>query len=174
VLLDSGRPGGAFSGGETLPPLAPALRHEMGLGQLLAGGGHRSCYGNAAAWGSPEPQHQFFIRSPYGHDWHLDRPVFDAGLQEQAMAAEAQVLAGPLARLQPSPDGWHLHVGTAAGELLVQAGWVLDCTGRQRVVSRQLGQHYCHDDRLVAYCQLHPQPNGVTDADCLTLGEAAS
>jgi flavin-dependent dehydrogenase len=175
LLLDGGQRPGAFAGGESLPPLAPALRHELALGTVLASAAHLPCYGNAAAWGSAELQYQSFIRSPYGAGWHLDRPAFDAALREQAGAAGAQLLAGQLRALQPAArGGWHLHLQTTAGAQQTSAAWVLDCSGRRRAVSRQLGQPYQHHDRLVAYCQSYTLPTGAAvDEDRLTLVEAA-
>jgi flavin-dependent dehydrogenase len=175
VLLDGGRHPSAFAGGESLPPLAPALRHELALGTVLASGAHLPCYGNASVWGSREIQYQHFITSPYGAGWHLDRPAFDAALREQAEAAGAQLLVSQLRALRPTASGdWHLRLQTPSGEQQALATWVLDCSGRRRVVSRQLGQPYRHHDRLVAYCQHYSLPAGApADDDRLTLVEAA-
>jgi 2-polyprenyl-6-methoxyphenol hydroxylase-like FAD-dependent oxidoreductase len=164
LLLDGGQRPSDFTGGESLPPLAPALRQDLALGTVLASGAHLPCYGNAAAWGSPELQYQHFITSPYGAGWHLDRPAFDAALREQAGAAGAQLLAGQLRALRPAaPGGWHLHLQTPGGEQPVCAAWGL-----------QLGQAYQHHDRLVAYCRHYGLPAGAApDDDRLTLVEAA-
>lgn len=176
LLLDSGRPSSAFAGGESLPPLAPALRHELGLGAVLASGGHLPCYGNAAAWGGGGLHYQSFIQSPYGHGYHLDRPSFDAALRGQAAAAGATLVAGQLRTLAPAAGGGY-HLGwqattAAPATQAARASWVLDCSGRRRAVSRLLRQPYCHADRLVAYCQHYHQPASAADDDRLTLTEA--
>jgi len=171
LLLDGGPRPGAFAGGESLPPLAPALRHELQLGQVLAAGPHLPCYGNAAAWGSAALHHHSFIRSPYGTGWHLDRPAFDAALRAQAYAAGAIPATGQLRELRVAPTGgWCLTLPT--GEL--RADWVLDCSGRSRVVSRLLGQPYHHVDQLVAHYLRYRLPDGQGDAERLTLVESGS
>jgi flavin-dependent dehydrogenase len=173
LLLDGGPRPGAFAGGESLPPLAPALRHELKLGQVLADGPHLPCYGNAAAWGSAALHHQSFIRSPYGSGWHLDRPVFDAALREQATAAGACLATGQLQALQAAPtDGWVLTVNIEAAIVVLHTEWVLDCSGRSRIVSRLLGQTYHYADRLVAHYLRYRLPAGQVDAERLTLVEA--
>ncbi len=176
VALLEGRPHpGRFAGGESLPPLAPALRHELGLGQQLAQGQHLPCYGNAAAWGSAAVQHQSFMRSPYGTGWHLDRPAFDAGLRELAGQAGAVRLAGELRGLTRSTADWELEVAGLAAPQGLRAAWIIDCSGRRRVVSRALGQPYAHADQLLAwYCRYQPAAGAAgPDEDCLTLVESA-
>ncbi|MDO7874763.1 NAD(P)-binding protein [Hymenobacter sp. ASUV-10] len=170
LLLDGGPRPGAFAGGESLPPLAPALRHELRLGQVLAEGPHLPCYGNAAAWGSATLHHHSFIRSPYGAGWHLDRPTFDAALRAQAYAAGAMPATGQLRALRAAPaGGWCLTLPAAE----LQADWVLDCSGRSRVVSRLLGQPYHYADQLVAHYLRYRLPDGQADAERLTLVESS-
>ena len=62
---------------------------ELGLWERFLGSGHVPCYGNVAAWGSSELVEMDFIRSPYGHGWHLDRSCFDLMLQDMAVEAGA-------------------------------------------------------------------------------------
>lgn len=173
LLLDAGRRPGAFVGGESLPPLAPALRHELGLGQILNDGPHLPCYGNAAAWGRPELHHYSFIRSPYGAGWHLDRPAFDVALRARAADAGAHYRAGRLHELHPNPTGgWHLRVRAAGETQPLTARWVLDCSGRSRAVSRQLGVPYHYADQLVAHYGRYELPPAQADEERLTLVEA--
>ena len=63
--------------GESLVPAARNILLELGMWERFLGSGHVPCYGNVAAWGSSELVAMDFIRSPYGHGWHLDRTRFD-------------------------------------------------------------------------------------------------
>ena len=72
LLVDARSPEG-FRVGESLVPAARTILTELGLWDRFLGSDHVPCYGNMAAWGSSELVEMDFIRSPYGHGWHLDR-----------------------------------------------------------------------------------------------------
>ena len=99
VLLVDARPSTGFRVGESPVPAARTILAEQGLWETFLTGGHLPCYGNMSAWGSSELVEMDFIRSPYGHGWHLDRTHFDMMLQH--MAAEAGATTLPYRQAAP-------------------------------------------------------------------------
>jgi len=51
--------------------------------------GASPCASNLSCWGGPEPVERAGILRPWGHDWFVDRSVFDAELRDNAIAAGA-------------------------------------------------------------------------------------
>jgi flavin-dependent dehydrogenase len=175
VLLVDARPPDTFRVGESLVPAARTILTELGLWERFIGNGHAPCYGNVAAWGSPELVEMDFIRSPYGHGWHLDRAHFDRMLQDMAVAAGA-------ALCQPARPAWFRRCGSAwrialqspQGSREVKAVWLLDCTGRSYRLARALGLARHYADRLLAfYARFQPDPHAMVDQDSRTLVESA-
>lgn len=176
LLLDAGRGAKAFVGGESLPPLAPTLHTELGIGAVVGSGEHQPCFGTASAWGSAQVAYRSFIHSPYGTGWHLDRPYFDRQLRQQAVANGAELAQGQLRKVQAlGPGGWGLTVRHQDETRWVQAGWLLDCSGRARTVSRQLGVGYDVADHLVAYVRRYRlSTESFTAREQLTLTQTAA
>nr|WSZ97109.1 tryptophan 7-halogenase [Streptomyces sp. NBC_00857] len=164
-----------FKVGETLPPAARPLLHDLGLWPGFAADAHLRCPGTYASWGSRRLHGQSHLYDPNGHGWHLDRGRFDAFLRDAAVAAGARLRKGDVVR----------HV-TDAGEprtLIREQGlvkelycdWVVDATGRRAVIGRQRALRR-RQDRLVAVFALfsHRLPGRRTeDVELRTLLEAA-
>ena len=136
--------------GESLVPSARTLLAELGVWERFLADGHAPCYGNLSAWGSSELAEQDFIRSPYGHGWHLDRGRFDGTLREAAREA-----------------------GAAFVEELPSARWAVDATGRASAVARGRGVKRIVCDRLVAFFATCRSESG-TDEESRTLVESAA
>jgi len=117
--------------GESLIPSAQRLLRELGAWDRFLADEHLPCYGNASAWGSDELAYTDFIRSPYGHGWHLDRARFDATLR--ALAADA---------------GVEIRNERCTA---FDADWMIDCGGRAAPVARAFGIERTYIDRLVAF-----------------------
>ena len=175
VLLVDARPPDTFRVGESLVPAARTILTELGLWARFLGSGHVPCYGNVAAWGSPELMEMDFIRSPYGHGWHLDRTRFDLMLQDMAVAAGA-VLCKPArpAWFRRCGTTWRIALQTPQGSREVNASWLLDCSGRSYRIARGLGLARYYADRLLAfYARFQPDPHAMVDQDSRTLVESA-
>ena len=163
-----------FRVGESLVPAARTILTELGLWERFLDSGHVPCYGNVAAWGSYELVEMDFIRSPYGHGWHLDRSCFDLMLQD--MAVEAGATLSKPAR----PTGfrrcgttWRIALQTLQGCREVNVDWLLDCSGRSYRIARNLGLARHYADRLLAfYARFQPDPRAVVDQDSRTLVES--
>jgi len=119
--------------GESLLPSARTILAELGLWSRFVEQNHLPCYGNLSAWGSATLAETDFMRSPYGHGWHLDRVRFDTMLRDAASEA------GTVVR-----NTRYVH-----GE--ESARWLVDCGGRNAPIARALGIARHYEDKLVAY-----------------------
>ena len=136
--------------GESLVPSARTLLTELGVWDRFLADSHAPCYGNLSAWGSSELAEQDFIRSPYGHGWHLDRARCDGLLREVAREAGAELVSG-----------------------LPSARWTIDCTGRASAVARARGVKRTNHDRLVAFFAIFASDRD-SDEDSRTLVESVA
>jgi flavin-dependent dehydrogenase len=159
--------------GEALVPSARTILAELGLLKAFTADGHRPSFGNESAWGSASVQRTDFIRSPYGHGWHLDRARFDAMLRESARAASTAVLeASRLRAFRDDGQGtWSLDVEAPGTMTRTRSRWLVDATGRSRFIARQLGVRRIGDDRLLAFSALF-RPGRGGDVDSLSFVES--
>ena len=174
VLLAGGRFADIFQVGESLVPAARTMLEELGLWERFCTDGHVPCYGNVSAWGQAQLVEADFIRSPYGHGWHLDRARFDAMLRHMAEAAGATVWDGAtLLRCTRQQSAWRLMLQTQEGRHEVTCEWLLDCTGRSRRIATGLGIARHYEDRLLAfYARFRPDHATSADQDSRTLVES--
>ncbi|MFB7252660.1 tryptophan 7-halogenase [Streptomyces nojiriensis] len=176
VLLVDGDPPGAssaaFTIGETLPPAARPLLHDLGLWGAFAADAHLSCPGTYASWGSAQLHGHSHLFDPHGHGWHLDRGRFDAFLREAAVAAGALLRRAVVIGHRSAAGEQRLLVrerGGAVGE--VRSDWVVDATGRRALIGRRLALRR-RQDRLVAAFTLLGAGGDAEDAELRTLVEA--
>jgi flavin-dependent dehydrogenase len=114
-------------------------------------------------------------RSPYGHEWHLDRTHFDHMLQDMAVTAGA-ALCKParLAWFRRCGTTWRIALQTRQGSREVKAIWLLDGSGRSYRIARGLGLARYYADRLLTfYARFQADPHAVVDQDSRTLVESA-
>lgn len=130
--------------GETLPGAGIRLLAGLGLPAPAAGGPHRRLTGIATAWDG-ELVETDYLRSPDGPAWLLDRPAFDRGLAEAASAAGVRFGDGA-AKAERWDGGWRLSRDKGA----VEAGFLIDATGRSAGIARRLGAQIRIDHDLVA------------------------
>ncbi|MCF3173785.1 FAD-dependent monooxygenase [Streptomyces sioyaensis] len=170
LLADAGT--GPPKTGEALVSVARLLLADLGVAGPVLGSGHLPCHGNLSAWGSAALHAVDFLHDPYGHGWHLDRPLFDRRLRAAARAAGADVAEHTVVR-RPSrqPDGtWRLTLcdRTGGGERTVRCRWVVDATGRRAAIAVRSGARRCTGDRLTAlHLLLDPAPQTPTDGRSL-------
>ncbi|MFB6576191.1 tryptophan 7-halogenase [Streptomyces sp. NPDC056402] len=153
LLVDGGPPGtasAAFTIGETLPPAARPLLHDLGLSAAFASDAHLSCPGTDASWGSAQLHGHSHLFDPHGHGWHLDRARFDAFLREAAVAAGALIRRAVVIDHRSAAGEQHLLVRERDGTVReVCSDWVVDATGRRALIGRRLALRR-RQDRLVA------------------------
>ncbi|MEV0369109.1 FAD-dependent monooxygenase [Streptomyces sp. NPDC050636] len=180
LLADAGT--GPPKAGEALVSVGRLLLADLGVDRPVLGTGHLPCHGNLSAWGSAELHAVDFINDPYGHGWHLDRPLFDRRLRAAARAAGADIAEQTAVR-RPSrqPDGtWRLALRGRSGgdgrdgsdgsdgERTVRCRWVVDATGRGAAIAVRSGARRRTGDRLTAlHLTLDPAPQAGEDGRSL-------
>ena len=133
--------------GEALPEAAGRLLRSLDLPVLDAAGAHASIGGILSSWSSDELIAIDAFRHPDGRGWRLDRARFDADLRTAAVAAGAVWRADRVRSVRRLGGGWE--VGFEDGRV-EHARWIVDATGRHRLLSRRLGVPRVFGPRLVA------------------------
>jgi flavin-dependent dehydrogenase len=172
VVLPERARGDRRSLGESLPPVAGRLlRQVFGADRALDASTHAASYGSRAAWGSDALVSNDFVLDPEGRGWRLDRARFDTSLRDIAIGRGVEVRTATEVRsLTSMPDGWALDV---TGDDAVEAGVVIDATGRPAVAARATGARRRPVDRLVAAVAYYsPVGDAAADVDATTLVEA--
>lgn len=174
LLIDRG--GNSFAGGECLPPSALPVLRRLDLEAALHDGPHLRSYANQSAWGGSDLWETDFLRSPWGHGWHLDRRAFDAMILKRAEGSGAKVCRGArVTDVMCESDGCTVAYRLADGSRSnVRCRWIVDATGRARVLLRHLSVDVERADRLVAHVGTFAGASTAdrSDADTRTLIEA--
>ncbi|MCQ8774311.1 NAD(P)/FAD-dependent oxidoreductase [Streptomyces telluris] len=141
----------AYKIGETLPPAARPLLHDLGLWPGFRDGAHLRCTGTYAAWGAEELHDHSHLFDPHGHGWHLDRAGFDAWLLDAAVAAGARLCRGSAVRYLDGAgaDPRKLLIRREGTMTELRCSWVVDASGRRAVIGRHRAVRR-KQDRLVA------------------------
>src|SRR5262249_57216327 len=127
--------------GESLPPGALPLLHELRVLERFVAAGHLASYGNQSAWGSDQLQSTDFIRDPNGIGWHLNRPVFDSILPDVALESGADVAERTrVIDSERDQDGyWRLWLNEGARSRRMSAKGGVGWTGRREWVGLRGG-----------------------------------
>ncbi|MFD0396555.1 NAD(P)/FAD-dependent oxidoreductase [Kitasatospora sp. NPDC127121] len=165
LLADAGS--GPPKTGESLVPAARLLLHDLGIDVRSLDSDHRACHATLSAWGSPHLHRTDFLIDPYGHGWHLDRPVFDRLLRTRAAAAGTRVAERTtVSHPVPQPDGgWQVTLRADGAARPVRCRWLIDATGRRASLATRCGARRRRYDRLVAvHLRLAPDPSDAEEA----------
>lgn len=170
LLADAGT--GPSKTGEALVSMGRLLLADLGVAEPVLGSGHLPCHGTLSAWGSAALHAVDSLHDPYGHGWHLDRPLFDRRLRAAARAAGAEVAEHTgVRRPVRQPDGtWRLALcdTSGTGERTVDTRWVVDATGRKAALAVRAGARRRTGDRLTAlHVLLDPAPRAPADGRSL-------
>lgn len=136
---------------DMLSPDAVPWLDRLGLWDVFDAVPRVEAPGIVSLWDGPDgeaPGETDFVRHPYGHGWHVDRPAFDAALAGAARRAGATTLPGSAARaVRRGAEGWEIDLAAAPGGPEAGRGptscptlrgrWLIDATGRARLVGRQ-------------------------------------
>lgn len=156
--------------GESLAPTARPLLERLGLLDRVNADGHAACYGNLAAWGRDAlsaVDHRF---GPYGDGWHLDRARFDAALLQAARAGGTCWHAGRVRNARRQHDHWRVITGEAD---VLEAGCLVDATGRAARLARRVGAAPVRSDHLIAVAGLSGPPRtGAAKVELTSLVES--
>lgn len=147
----------AFKAGETLQPLATGLLEELDLLEDFQKTPYLTGHGSCSAWGSDELVFNDNIFRLHGHGYVLDRLAFDKLLFDKVESKGITILNDSLVNLEkPADDQWLLQLKT--GET-IKSDFIVDATGRQSYVARQLNVPRIQFDDLHAvytFWQGHP------------------
>lgn len=151
--------------GESLPGAARVLLQRCGAFERFIAAGHLERGATVSQWERDTPVWFDHLRDPNGPGWHLDRARFDADLRAAAVAAGA-VLLDDSGALRVTRDGGHWNVICDASGDTHRALVLVDATGRNAAVARQLGIVRRVEDELIC---LHAYlPPDATDEDHCT------
>ncbi|MCE7996890.1 MAG: hypothetical protein HEP71_33320 [Roseivirga sp.] len=125
-----------FKAGETLQPLATGLLDELGLLEDFQKTLYLTGHGSCSAWGSDELVFNDNILRLHGHGYALDRLTFDRLFFDKVESKGITILNDSLVSLEKHPeDQWLLQLKTGGP---IKSSFIVDATGRQSYVARQL------------------------------------
>lgn len=114
----------------------------------------RETFAVESRWGDARLRSRDSIFDTHGPGWLISRPAFDRALVECARRRGAEIRTETSVR-RLTRRGRQWEVATATGEL--RADVIIDASGRQSTLGRQLGARPAHYDQLVgltATCQI--------------------
>jgi flavin-dependent dehydrogenase len=165
---DSMRPG------ETLAPGGRALLEALGCWERFRRAGFLESHGTAARWGGTDVHENEFLLSARGNAWHLDRSRFDALLAARVAEAGADVRRGTAFVAATRENGtWSLTLRSGNATRHIEAGFVIDATGRAARFATRQGARRETEDRLVGISSIYRFPDASATRDHVTLVEAA-
>jgi flavin-dependent dehydrogenase len=155
--------------GEVLSSATRGLLGNLGIGEAFEREPWRPVYAAASAWGAPVLRENHSIYSHLGHGWHVDRANFDRFLVQQVEARGVTVFTGVRAgNAERRENGWHLELSAGPP---VQAGFIVDATGRDASIARQIGAPPVSLDPLTGFSRFFPADE---DSDPRTLIESVA
>lgn len=133
-----------FHIGESLLPFGNTLLKELGVWDDLVEGGFTVKPGADfhAGDGNGMLRSDFrrFLGEEFGRTFQVDRASFDHLLMKRAVGAGAEVREGTRAEIvSVSESGARVRAHGPEGVEEWEAGWLMDCTGRDAVLGRHLG-----------------------------------
>ncbi len=151
-----GTPSAAYPG-ETLAPAASALLRQLGLHDALQtlqqqaslAAGERQ----TTAWGKAQFLPGHLLQQTHNRGEHLPRQGLEGLLLLACAQTGVELLADDIASVQQQDAGWHLN-NMAAQE--IEAGFVVDASGRQALLGQHLQIDSVQHDRLQAALYLLP------------------
>ena len=133
-------------GGESFTGAIRGPLVTLGFWDDFAGAGHVRGYERQVAWGG-EPLCESSLVHPNGHMWHVDRDRFDGDLRE-AVRRRADIVLSyrKLETLARRSGTWRLVLDEGTE---LSARYLVDATGRSRMLAKRLGARITSHDRLI-------------------------
>jgi len=146
-------------GEHVAPDVKPALV-ALGLGDMLVSGRHAACPGIRSVWGSGQPLDRDYLFNPHGEGLNLSRPDFDRSLLQVAQQIDVTVISNARTTMLLRRDrSWHLRVKSAAKSADISCKVVVDATGRNAVIAKQLGARpVVYDELIGMFGRVSPRP----------------
>jgi flavin-dependent dehydrogenase len=153
IVLDRPPQGKAWRGESFTGAIRDPL-NALGLWDEFRRAGHVAGYAQRTAWGG-EPWIQDSIYHANGNRWHVDRARFDSDLREAVRKRGIAVRDyQSLEDLQREDRKWRI---TFDKGIEISSRYLVDATGRARVIARRLGSRPRNYDRLIALTALVPR-----------------
>lgn len=162
--------------GECLAPSINPLLHRLGVSDALAASGAMPSHGNRSSWGGDGTVgERNFLREPFGHGWHLDRPAFNATLLDAVEAVGITIWRQTQATTLERGDGtWTIETASPAGPRTLHADMLVDASGQRAVVARRDGvRRRAFDTQIAAVAVLDSDGRAEKPHDATTLIAAA-
>ncbi len=156
--------------GESLSPAAHALLRELGLTDEFKTGPHRPSHVTYAAWGAAMLAQRNSIIHTEGPGHVIERQAFERMLSEAVSRRGVKTVPDSLVDATRAGDGWSLTL--SSGER-VEAGFVVDCSGRAAVFARRVARRR-RADRLVAAYDFVTQQDETVEPTPATLIEGVA
>lgn len=133
-----------FSVGESLLPHGNDLLREIGVWEKLEAAGFMTKRGAEFCSGDKSRTLRFWFErnlgGEYAHSFQVERAKFDAILLDHARQSGCEVLCPARAvGLERHATGVRLRCEMEGGDRVLEAGWLLDCSGRSSFAGAQLG-----------------------------------
>jgi flavin-dependent dehydrogenase len=147
-------------GGETFTGAIRGPLAELGFWEAFEGAGHVAGYERQSAWGG-EPQAESTMFRTSGALWHVDRDRFNTDLRA-AVVDRGGVFATyrRLETLRRESGRWRISLDNG---MEVSATYLVDATGRMRILARRLGARIDVHDRLMGLTAKVSREEGSTE-----------
>ncbi len=133
--------------GESLAASARNSLTKLGVWEEFLNDRHKPCYGNASCWGDDRLYFNDFIQSPSGQGWYVDRAAFESMLTRKASSLGVPFHETDRSfRIYRKDNIWEY----TGDPLKISAAMVIDASGRNSWLSRQLGIKRIRRDEQVA------------------------
>jgi flavin-dependent dehydrogenase len=152
--------------GETIPPAASEYLRKLNLEELLNGDSHLMCPGSMSIWGQSQAGFNDFFITPVGKGYHLDRKIFNKSLREAAKSRAVNVMhTTKLTGIEKDNDlQWQLTLDTPNGTVKKTADFVVDATGIQARIARNIGVARNQYDSVISACAIYKLDKKPTKA----------
>ncbi|QXU43589.1 NAD(P)/FAD-dependent oxidoreductase [Pedobacter sp. D749] len=150
--------------GESLAASARYSLIELDLWDDFLAAAHPPCYGNSSCWGDDRLFFYDFIQSSFGEGWYLNRTAFQSMMLQKAVAAGVTLIETNRAfGLTREGMRWQY----TEGHSHINAATIIDASGRNSWLSRQLGIKRIREDNQVAVVSLLASSNPLRSQQSL-------
>lgn len=150
--------------GESLAASARYSLIELDLWDEFLAAKHSPCYGNSSCWGDDRLFFYDFIQSSFGQGWYVNRKDFQSMLLQKAVWAGVRFIeTNRVFKLVRENMYWQY----TEGNLKIKAITIIDASGRNSWLSRQLGIQRIRKDNQIAVVSLLTSTNPLKSQQSL-------
>jgi len=149
---------GKFRIGESLPPGTKAILEEIDAWETFQKLQARPAFGIESSWGRDTVSTNDFLFYARGHGWTVDRAAFDHQLAELAQKRGISLTLDTRIHQSEQTTGgrWTLKLQSKSTVTLIEAGFIVDATGRSASFARSQGAQPVLFDHLVGIHGIFP------------------